>query len=248
MWRSSWSDRTAKWKSGILTERRAATGAPLKNKPKPLRAFATHEEQSKVIREMRLLRDDLSELSDYLGILIALSKRADDKKLIDYLNGNAEFWNLTLSSLESSAFVVLGRILDSRKESYLKALVRFMERSARTGELAKKFEELQKRHADLIERVIRLRNNVFAHTGHTMPEHVAFGFRDITWEKFEAFWRDLAEVAELLEELVFGGEKYGPNIASLDENIARADVTLNQLKKANQSRWRGCLCSWLLSG
>jgi hypothetical protein len=72
------------------------------------------------------LLDDISELSGTLSNLLALSRRADDKKLFEVLNRNPAFWNANLLALETSSFVVIGRVHDTSRNAYLNSIRKFV--------------------------------------------------------------------------------------------------------------------------
>jgi hypothetical protein len=185
--------------------------------------FATSREQSDFMRWMRLLRDDVWELSGSLANLSALSKRTEVDELLEVLNRNPTFWNANLLALETSAFVIVGRIHYKGADAYLNCIMKFLKRQKSLSSIADRFEGLLRTHAPLIGTTLRLRNNVFAHTGETSPEHVAFGFKDLAWDQFEVYWRDLASIAEALESAIFSGN-YGPRCSPdrFDEDLKRA--------------------------
>jgi len=197
--------------------------------------FATQTEQARFIRNMRLLRDDIIELSSTIGILIALSKRSEDHELSAALNRNPVFWDAILNSLHTSSFVVIGRVHDTTRTAYLPSITKFAGKTKSLSIIAGHFDGLLKVRADLIATVIRLRQRVFAHSSFHRPENISFGFKSLTWNQFEAYWRDLARITELLEQNIFGHE-YGPkcNPDQLDEDITRANQAFDAL-----CDWRG---------
>jgi hypothetical protein len=194
--------------------------------------FATDEEQVRVVRQLRLLRDDVAELSELVGILIALSRRGSDHELIKALNQNSSFWNGVLGALSTSVFVCIGRIHDTRKEAYFRKIIEFAKTRNALSQNAKQFEQLTKAHDVLIGKVLRLRNAIFAHTSFNAPEHIAFGFEGLTWDQVEAYWRDLAQAAKALETSIFGA-RYDPatNIDMLNEDIGRANEVLDRMRE-----------------
>jgi hypothetical protein len=194
--------------------------------------FATSQEQIRIVRQMRLLRDDICELSGFLGPLIALSRREADGELVAALNRNAGFWNSVLGALSTSSFVVIGRIHDTRREAYLRKLIEFAKTRPALSEAVTCFGRLLKSHEALIQKIVELRQTIFAHTSFDAPERFAFGFNGLTWDQIEAYWRDLAAAGQLLERSVFEGTHYGPQTSEelIDEDIARANQAFDSTK------------------
>jgi hypothetical protein len=136
------------------------------------------------------------------------------------------------SALQTFSFIVMGRIHDTTRDAYLKKIMTFSEtRRKRLSIVAERFDGLATTHADLIERVLQLRNNVFAHTGMARPEHIVFGFEGLTWDQLETYWRDIAGATESLENGIFSRGGYGPKFKTniLDEDIKRANQVLDSL-------------------
>ena len=203
----------------------------MSKRPQLIPHFATAQEQSTFLRWMRLLRDDVSELSGSIGILVALSKRSEDHGLISVLNRNPAFWNSILDALNTSSFVVMGRIHDTTGDAYLKNVMRFLKTRKALSGIARHFGGFAATHGTLIIKVRKLRHNVFAHIAVTRPEFIAFDFEGLTWDQLEVYWRDLAITTARLERCVFGGDDYGPqlNANMLDDDIERANQALDLL-------------------
>ena len=152
----------------------------MSKRPQLIPHFATAQEQSTFLRWMRLLRDDVSELSGSIGILVALSKRSEDHGLISVLNRNPAFWNSILDALNTSSFVVMGRIHDTTGDAYLKNVMRFLKTRKALSGIARHFGGFAATHGTLIIKVRKLRHNVFAHIAVTRPESIAFDFEGLT--------------------------------------------------------------------
>lgn len=195
--------------------------------------FATQTEQASFIRRLRLLCEDVSELSSSAGILIALSRRSDERVLLSVMNRNPVFWNSILSSLQVSSLVVVGRIHDSKRGAYLQEIKKALKMRTALSDVLSRFESLEQTHDSLITKIVRLRNTTFAHADLNRPVHVAFGFEGVTEDKLEGYWNDLAGATKLLETTVFKGNydpKFDPDL--LQKDIDWANEALDSLKSA----------------
>jgi hypothetical protein len=196
----------------------------------PMR-FTKPDEKADLLRRMRLFSEDVAELSSALAIPIVLSRRSADAHLIDALNRHPAFWNSILSALQTSSHVIVGRIHDNTRHAYLKEIKAFLKKRKEGAEILERLNALEKQHANVIERMVTLRQKVFAHADFDRPVHEAFGFRDITPDQVEAYWFDLAHAARLLADTVFAGD-YGPKLDPnlLREDLARADEALSSVR------------------
>jgi len=196
----------------------------------PIR-FTNPEEEADLFRRMRLFSEDVAELSSAIAIPIALSRRSANAHLIDALNRQPTFWNSILAALQTSSHVIVGRIHDNTRHAYLKEIKGFLETRKEGTEVLERLNALEKQHVKVIERMVMLRQKVFAHANFDRPVHEAFGFRDITPDQLEAYWLDLAQAARLLADTVFASD-YGPQLNPnlLAEDLARADQALSSVR------------------
>jgi hypothetical protein len=195
--------------------------------------FATQAEQGSFIRRWRLLCEDVSELSSSAAILIALSRRSDERVLLSVMNRNPVFWNSIISSLQTSSFVAVGRIHDSKRGAYLQEIKKALKLRTALSDVLSRFDSLEQTHDSLITKIVRLRNTTFAHAALNRPVHIAFGFEGVTEDKLEGYWNDLAGATKLLETTVFKGN-YGPKFDPdlLQKDIDWANEALDSLKSA----------------
>lgn len=195
--------------------------------------FITKEEQNTFIRRWRLLSEDVEELSSSLAILIALSRRTDAQDLLSIMNQNPFFWNSILSSLQTTSFVAVGRIHDPKAGAYLLEIKKFLNTRKELSEVLSRFGHIEKKHSALIEKMMRLRNTTFAHAAFNRPVHEAFGFKEVTEDRVEAYWHDLAGATKSLETNIFKGT-YEPQLdpALLQKDIERTNEALTSLKSA----------------
>ena len=131
----------------------------------------------------------------------------------------------------------MGRLHDSRRGAYLKVITKTLGERKSEVDAVERFTNLERTHNALIAKAERLRNAVFAHTDFRRPEHIAFGFRGLTYEDLETYWRDLASAVKFLEMRVFGStEDYGPkfDVNDLESDITRAKFqTFDELLRSD---------------
>jgi hypothetical protein len=193
--------------------------------------FADSQAQGRFFRHMRLLGDDINELSSTVGIFVALSQRANDQPLLLALNRNPVFWNSMLASLSTTAFIVMGRIHDKDKNAYLNAILKVLRSRNYLSDVLSKFETIKKTHDGLITKVLAARHNIFGHSNFHRRLYVVSGIPG-TWEDFATYWRSLSEATKDIEERMFPSEvNYGPklNLNLLNEDIAEANKFFDQL-------------------
>jgi AbiU2 len=211
-----------RWKQDILKSGEIVRG--------PIR-FTNPKEKTDLLRRIRLFTEDVAELSSALAIPIVLSRRSADTRLVDVLDKHPAFWNSILSALQTSSHVIVARIHDKAGDAYLKEIKKFLKTRKEGTEVLERIDALEKQHAKVIERMVTLRQKVFAHADFNRPVHEAYGFRDITPDRLEAYWLDLARAARLLADTIFAGE-YGPKLDpnQLAEDFARADQAISSVR------------------
>jgi hypothetical protein len=201
-------------------------------------AFADPDAQARFFRHMRLLADDINELSSAVGILIALEKRANDRALLSTLNRHPVFWNSILASLSTTVFIVMGRIHDKDSHAYFKEIRKVLRSRPYLSDVLLRFEAINTTHRQLIEKALTARHNVFGHSSFDRPRYVAVGLRG-KWEEFVLYWHDLSEAAKDIMELMFPpGTDYGPKIDSnlLDGDISGANRFLDEMVQLSGSK------------
>jgi glutathione S-transferase len=196
--------------------------------------FVNKAERADFLRRMRLLSEDVAELAQSVAILLALARRADDQALIAALNRNALFWNTILSALQTTIFVIMGRIHDtSPGGAYFSEIKKFLKTRKAAAEVLARFDKLHAVHQKLVGRMVKLRQKVFAHAAFDRPLHDASGFKDLDWDKIEAYCRELAGATVALEQAIFPGDyepKHDPNL--LQQSIEHADKALDAIRDA----------------
>jgi AbiU2 len=198
--------------------------------------FATETEKADFLRRMRLFAEDIAELSAIIAIPIVLFRRSGDKALIAALNNNPRFWNAVLSGLQTSSHVIIGRIHDKSRDSYLNEIKRFLRTRKEGSEALATLERLEKAHVTLIKRMVNLRQKVFAHADFNRPVYEALGFKEIRADDLEAYWRDLSSAMVRLEQSVFSGvhhPKHKPS--SLHEDMRQANEAFDSLDESHGS-------------
>jgi hypothetical protein len=193
--------------------------------------FVTKDEKSEFLRLVRLLSDDVTELSASTSILLSLSRRSTEAKVLSVLNDNADFWNSIFASLYTTSFVVIGRIHDNGKAAYLKKIVSGLTAQKSMADVLANFSIVRTTHSDLIKSALNVRDKVFAHSDFDRPRHMVVGFRGMTWAQLESYWTDIASAAEALERRVFSGTNYGPKFGAdiLENDIVRANEFFDKL-------------------
>jgi hypothetical protein len=154
-----------------------------------------------------------------LGAQLALAKLPEDDPIYEALNQHPGFWNSILLAQQTNLQVVIGRIYDTGKRACLKRILKFIRTRKPLAEIAERFDEIEAKHAGLLEKVDRLRNNVFAHSSENKLLHIAFGFEGLTWAELEAFCRDLIITCDALAVAIFEGPNFGPRLSVSQLNL-----------------------------
>jgi hypothetical protein len=139
--------------------------------------FATETDQSRFIRRLRLLSEDIERYGRAAAPFVAIHERAGEDDLVRALNKDATFWNCTLAALQSCAFVSVGRIHDAGKSGVLRPLLKTLDEAASKecrGASAALAAAIS-RQQTFIDAVLHLRHTIFAHTSYDAPVHATKG-------------------------------------------------------------------------
>jgi hypothetical protein len=190
--------------------------------------FATRDEESRFVRQLRLLQDDLSSYVGAIATLVAINERADDKVLLEKLNRHAIPWNCVLAALQHQVIISIGRIHDKAKSAYLRPLIDRLGKASASEyrEAAIAFNAAVTNQQVFIDAILKLRHKVFAHTDHDAPVIATFGFDGLTWTMFERYWEDIASAVAGIEGAVFHGKHYPAIDVGEFRNVAAKTASL----------------------
>lgn len=174
--------------------------------------FQDDELKSSFFRDLRLIHDDLCSYASAAAPYCALNKQKDNPSVVASLNQNAMFWNCVLGSMQTAAFVSLGRLHDKAKNHshlthYIKAMKKQGEDCRRAAD---ELEAAIQRQSSFIEKALHLRHNLFAHTNFHAPLIAAFGFEGLKIDDFRSYWDDIISAMELCDLAMFGTIEHGP--------------------------------------
>jgi hypothetical protein len=193
--------------------------------------FTSKSEKGEFYRRLRLLAEDVLELADLIGLTSSAQSRQNDEVLVALLDRHRRAWATLLSATNSSLFVVMARIHDTRTDGYFIKLMKFLDSYKALKDLRQRFRAIETTHRDLIRQVLKLRHNVVAHAGFDRPVHEVFGFQHITAAQFEAYWSDMAGATSDLENRALGpggGPKI--NVSALSMARTSADRFFDAVK------------------
>lgn len=200
---------------------------------KLLGVFATSDEQSEILGLMRVVSNDVAELSALLGAQLALARLPENDPVYERLNQHAGFWNTILLAQQTNLLVLIGRVYDNGKGACLKRILKFIGTRRQLTQVAVLFAGIEHKYGGLLAKVEKLRNDVFAHSSENKRLHIAFGFEGLTYPELEAFCRDLMTACDALETAIFEGRSIGPrlNVNQLDLDLAEAAKAWEALAK-----------------
>ena len=176
--------------------------------------FSSDSQRSQFFRTLRLVNDDLASYASAAAPYCAINKQADNAVLRAKLNEHPSFWNCVLASLQTTAFVSLARLHDKAKNhNHLSRLIAILKKQ--TPECVSAAESLeraieQQRH--FIEKVLRLRNELFAHTSFEAPLVATFGFDGLGIDDFATYWSAILPALEACDLAIFGTTVHGPKV------------------------------------
>jgi hypothetical protein len=174
--------------------------------------FTNAGAESTFFRRRRLIHDDLCSYASAAAPYCALNEQADNTSIVEKLNANAMFWNCILASFQTTAIVSLARLHDKKKEN--KHFERYIDvMSSQNSDCAASAQLLQAAIANqtpFIEKILNLRNNLFAHTNVDAPLIAAFGFEGIKVDDFRAYWNEMLSAMEACDLAAFGTREHGP--------------------------------------
>ena len=190
--------------------------------------FQDDQSQSVFFRDLRLVHDDLVSYASSAAPYCAFNDEAENEALVEELNRDALFWNCVLASLQTTAFVSLGRLHDKAKQhNHLGRYIKAMQ--SQDKECVKACEQLQRaiaKQQTFLQRVVTLRHKVFVHTDFHAPLFAAFGFEGLTINDFRVYWDDTVSALEACDLAMFGTQEHGPKFEkSLFASIETATKT-----------------------
>jgi hypothetical protein len=175
--------------------------------------FPDPSQKSKFFRTLRLVHDDTSSYAHSAAPYFAINQHADDLVMIAKLNADATFWNSVLASLQSTAVISLARLHDkSKNKSHLLQFIRLLQKQSRECvEAANQLEQAISQQQPFIDRILTLRNELFAHTSFEAPLVIAFGFEGLALSGFREYWFTLMPALVECQSAMFGDDTVLPH-------------------------------------
>jgi len=189
--------------------------------------FSGEEQRSRFFRELRLVHDDLVSYAQAAAPYCAINSQAENRALVDSLNRNAMFWNCVLAALQSSAFICIAKLHDkSKDQNHLAHILRVLKKQSPECMLAAlQVDQAITSQRPFIDKVLALRNQLFAHTHFEAPLIATFGFEGLTIQSFREYWSTVMGALVLCDEAMFGDTQRSPKFdASLFEQIERSTL------------------------
>lgn len=198
--------------------------------------FADERDASTFVRRFRLFSDDLSSFARSMGTLLAFHRHDRAQDLARALNRHAAHWNAVLAALQVDTFVIVARIHDRTRGAYLGPFTTTLSNAAlqECKAAAAQINSAVIKHKLFIDKVVKLRHGLFAHTSHEAPLHISFGFEGLEWNMFESYWVDMSEAMKAVESATFRG-RHGPAISGteLQEAMVRTNAFLDELIRSS---------------
>jgi len=176
--------------------------------------FSGSAQQTQFFRTLRLVHDDLVSYASAAAPYCAINKQAENAVLLAKLNAHPSFWNCVLASLQTTAFVSLARLHDKAKNhNHLSRLIAMLKKQAHECvAAAETLERAIEQQRPFIEKVLRLRNELFAHTSFEAPLVAAFGFDGLGIDDFATYWSAILPPLDACDYAMFGAAEHGPKV------------------------------------
>ena len=185
-------------------------------------AFANSQIEGKFFRVLRLVHDDLCSYASAAAPYCAIHSQQNDTDLIVRLNQNRTFWNSVRASLQTTAIVSLGRLHDKAKNhNHLTSLLKELDKqdAACVAAALELRNQITLQHP-FIDKILKLRHGLFAHTSLNAPLIASFGFEEIKLTDFREYWNALMGAMEKCDSAMFGQQMHFPKFeTSLFESI-----------------------------
>lgn len=200
--------------------------------------FSDSSQQGRFFRTLRLVHDDLISFAHAAAPYCAINLQADDTDLRARLNSHATFWNCVLASLQTTAIISLSRLHDKTKnKNHLLQLIRYLHKqSPECVRAASNLEAAIATQQPFIDRILRLRNDLFAHTSCDAPLIATFGFEGLKIEDFSAYWSAILQPLVECDAAMFGTAPHAPSFdPQLFHSIEQKTLIALQSGASNQT-------------